>query len=202
MNLGLGGFPFVTHVFHRCNAPHRINRWDRAPEAWTAVRRGPGHRRRGRDGQPYPGGVPVLDPAQAPSAHPADASFGRRLAAFAVDWTLCLAATFLVLPYDLVLDPGGQPDLLLGVPESSWAVLGVFFALNVVFVGFTGSTPGHRLLRLQVWQSRPGPFPLQVVVRSLLTALVVPAIVPAGNGRFLHDALAGTRIVRPGAARA
>lgn len=131
----------------------------------------------------------------APSAK--DAGFGRRILAFVLDWAIASAVTFLVLPYDLVLEPGQQPPLLLGIPQSSWVSLGIFVLLNIVLVPFTGSTPGHRVLRLQVWQVRPGVFPLQVVIRSLLLALVLPGLVRAGDGRLLHDYLAGTRIVEP-----
>ncbi|MGG5257619.1 RDD family protein [Phycicoccus avicenniae] len=134
-------------------------------------------------------------PSPAPTA--GNASLLRRFAGFLVDWVLSSLVTFLLLPYDLVLEPGQQPPLLLGVPESSWAVVGVFFVLNVVLVSLTGSTVGHRLMSLQVWQVRPGVFPLQVVVRSALAALVLPALFTAG-GRGLHDVAAGTRIVRPG----
>ncbi|MBR7744456.1 RDD family protein [Phycicoccus sp. BSK3Z-2] len=140
--------------------------------------------------------MPTADRSQDASDAPAEAGPGRRLLAFVVDWLLCVLVTFLLLPYDLVLD-GQEPDLLLGIPESSWAVLGVFFALNVVLVGLTGSTVGHRLVGLQVWQVRPGPFLLQAVVRAALVCLVVPALVPSGDGRQLHDSLAGTRILRP-----
>jgi uncharacterized RDD family membrane protein YckC len=141
------------------------------------------------------------DPDRA-RAETLDAPFGRRIAAFVVDWVLSVLVTFVVLPYDLALDPGQQPALFLGIPQSSWVTLGVFVLLNVVLVSLTGSTVGHRLLGLQVWQVRRGAFPVQVVVRSLLAALFVPGLVRAGDGRLLHDYLAGTRIVRPGAEEA
>lgn len=130
---------------------------------------------------------------------PLDPPFYRRIAAFVVDWTLSTLVTFVVLPYDLVLEPGQEPELLLGIPQSSWASLGVFFVLNVVLVRLTGSTLGHRLFGLQVWQVRAGSFTLQVVARSALACLFLPGLVRAGDGRLLHDYLAGTRIVRPGA---
>lgn len=139
--------------------------------------------------------MPTTTPADAPSAD--DAGFGRRILAFLVDWAIASAVTFLVLPYDLVLDPGQEPPLFLGIPQSSWVSLGVFLLLNVLLVPFVGSTPGHRILGLQVWQVRPGAFPLQVLVRSLLLALVLPGLLRAGDGRLLHDYLAGTRIVQP-----
>ncbi|HSF99307.1 MAG TPA: RDD family protein [Ornithinibacter sp.] len=127
---------------------------------------------------------------------PRTASLPRRFAAWLVDWALCLLIVFGFLPYDVVLEPGVEPPLLLGVPESSWALMGVFAALNVVLVGITGSTVGHRLLGLQVWQVRPGSFPLQVVVRTALLCLFVPAVVTRSDGRGWHDSVAGTRIVR------
>lgn len=129
-------------------------------------------------------------------APPRSASLGRRFAAWAVDWVLCLLIVFGLLPYDVVVEPGAEPPLLLGVPESSWALMGVFAALNIVLVGLTGSTVGHRLLGLQVWQVRPGSFPLQVVVRTALLCLFLPAVVTRSDGRGWHDSLAGTRIVR------
>lgn len=141
------------------------------------------------------------DPDRARAAA-LDPSFGRRIAAFLVDWALSALVTFVVLPYDLVLDAGQRPALLLGVPQSSWVTLGVFVLLNVVLVSLTGSTVGHRLLGLQVWQVRAGAFPVQVLVRSLLAGLFLPGLVRAGDGRLLHDYVAGTRLVRPGGEKA
>ena len=151
----------------------------------------------------------VVVPASADSGMPSSASRGpagseprpasllRRVAAWFVDWVLCAVVVFGVLPYDVVVADGAEPPLFLGVPESSWAIVAVFALENVLLVSLTGSTLGHRLLGLQVWQVRPGSFPLQVVVRTLLLSLVVPALVPSRDGRSYHDALAGTRIVRP-----
>jgi uncharacterized RDD family membrane protein YckC len=121
--------------------------------------------------------------------------FPRRLGAFAVDWLLSVLVTFLVLPYDLYTGEGPEPSTVLGLPESSWAVLGVFALLNLVLVSLTGSTVGHRLFSLQVWQVRPGVFALQVAVRTLLACLFVPGLVVLPDGRGLHDRAAGTRLV-------
>mgnify|MGYP003943267041 CR=1 FL=1 len=123
------------------------------------------------------------------------ASFGRRLTAWLVDWVLCTMVVFGPLGFDLELGADAQPDMLLGAPTSSWAVLGVFAVENLVLVSLIGSTIGHRVLGLQVWQVRPGSFPLQVLVRTALVCLVVPALVTR-SGRGLHDVAAGTRIVR------
>ena len=73
----------------------------------------------------------------------------------------------------------------------------MFAVENILLVSLTGSTVGHRLFGMQVWQVRPGFFPLQVVVRTVLLCLVVPAVISGRGGRGLHDVAAGTRIVRP-----
>ena len=123
------------------------------------------------------------------------ASFGRRFLAFLVDWTLSALVTFWVLPYDLYTGEGPRPRILLGVPESSWVVLGVFGLFNLVLVSLTGSTLGHRLFGLQVWRVREGVYPLQVLIRTVLLCLFVPAVLIGSDGRGLHDVAAGTRIV-------
>lgn len=138
---------------------------------------------------------PGPGPAAGPDA--IDAPFGRRILAFVVDWVLSAVITFTVLPYDLVTAPGRRPAMLLGIPQSSWAVLAVFFVLNALLVGFAGGTLGHRLLGLRVWQVRPGVFPLQALARSALACLFLPGLIRAGDGRLFHDYAAGTRIVRP-----
>ena len=87
--------------------------------------------------------------------------------------------------------------LVVGVQIlSALTAISVGAALNVILVSLTGSTVGHRLLGLQVWQVRPGSFPLQVVVRTALVCLFVPALITRADGRAWHDSLAGTRIVR------
>ena len=183
--LGTGGFPTMTLVFHRCNARHRIKVWDGAPEGWTPA------------APAYSDVVAHPDEAGMPSpGSPQAASFGRRFVAWLVDWVLCTLVVFGLLGFDYQLGPDAQPDLFLGAPTSSWAVLGVFAAENLLLVTLLGSTVGHRLLGLQVWQVRVGAFPLQVLVRTALLCLFVPALVTR-SGRGLHDVVAGTRIVRP-----
>lgn len=139
--------------------------------------------------------MPSASGAAVPGLAPATGGLLRRLGAWFVDWVLCGTVVFGLLPYDLVVEPGAQPPLFLGVPESSWVILAVFAVENLVLVSLTGGTVGHRLLRLQVWQVRPGAFPLQVAVRTALLCLVLPALVPSKDGRAYHDVLAGTRIV-------
>lgn len=129
------------------------------------------------------GVVPAAAPSPS-SSGPETAGFGRRLGAVVVDWLICQ----------------GVALLFLGTSSRGAAAaflpLGIFALLTFLFVSVTGSTVGHRLFGLQVWQVRPGSFPLQVLVRTLLLCLFVPAVLSTGDGRGYHDVIAGTRIVR------
>lgn len=126
--------------------------------------------------------VPSADPT---TTAPQTAGFLRRLGAVFVDWLICQGIAILFLGTE-----GG------GGAAAAFLPLGIFAALNVLFVSFTGSTVGHRLFGMQVWQVRPGSFPRQVVVRTVLLCLFVPAVLTASDGRGLHDVVAGTRLVR------
>ncbi len=126
----------------------------------------------------YAGGVPPTSTPPSPTPTPADATLLRRFVGFVVDWTLSALVTFLVLPFDLA-QPGETPPMVLGLPTSSWAVAGVYVVLSTVLVSVTGSSVGHRLMGLQVWQVRRRVFPLQVLLRSVLAALVLPALFTA-----------------------
>ena len=76
-----------------------------------------------------------------------------------------------------------------------YGFLSIFPLLLLALTG--GATIGHRLFGLQVWKVRPGAFALQVVIRTLLLCLVLPAVLTSRDGRGFHDVAAGTRIVRP-----
>lgn len=135
------------------------------------------------------------------------AGLGRRVAALAVDWLLCLAVSTAFL--------GGDP----------MATLGVFALENVLLVGTAGFTVGHRLLGLRVrahvppegddglgraaaGPAAPGapgsavpvdallPGPVRAAVRTVLLCLVIPAVIWDDQGRSMHDRAAGTVIVR------
>jgi uncharacterized RDD family membrane protein YckC len=112
------------------------------------------------------------------------ARFGRRLGALAVDWTACL-----LIAYGLIT--GG--DL---TRAGDWA-LAVFVVLGLLTVGTVGSTPGKRLLGLRVVAEGGGRLGFgRVVLRTLLLALAIPALVWDRDGRGLHDRLARAVQVR------
>ena len=125
--------------------------------------------------------------AGGPQAVPDRPTFLRRFGALLVDWVIAQLIVVLVLRIDTTA--GGTASL---------APVGVFALYTVLLLALTGgATIGHRLFGLQVWKVRPGAFALQVVIRTLLLCLVLPAVLTSRDGRGFHDVAAGTRIVRP-----
>ncbi|WP_319019073.1 RDD family protein [Glutamicibacter sp. JL.03c] len=70
------------------------------------------------------------------------------------------------------------------------ATLLLFCLGQIIGVGFTGHTIGHRTFGLQV-QSMDGTAvkPLQGLVRSLLLCLAIPVFITDKDQRGLHDRL-------------
>ena len=125
-----------------------------------------------------------VPPSTDASASPATATFLRRLGAVLVDWLLCQLIAVGLLGVDAAA--GGL---------QAFAPLGIFALENLLLVGTMGATIGHRIFGMQVWQVREGVYPLQVLVRTVLLCLFVPAVLVGSDGRGLHDVAAGTRIV-------
>ncbi|KUN48522.1 RDD family protein [Streptomyces olivochromogenes] len=110
---------------------------------------------------------------------------GRRLAALAIDWALCLLIAYGLLTH------GYKPGA-----TGNWALL-VFFVLGVLTVGTVGSTPGKRLLGLRIVPEGGGRLnPLRVLLRTALLCVVIPALIWDRDGRGLHDRMARTIEVR------
>lgn len=114
------------------------------------------------------------------------ARFGRRLVAVLVDWFICnlIAAGF--MSYRL-----GQGGL------GSFKPLAVFVLMNLLLVGTLGSTIGQRLLGIRVVRiggASAGPF--LAVIRTVLLAVVIPAVIWDRDTRGFHDKIPGTVMVR------
>jgi uncharacterized RDD family membrane protein YckC len=114
---------------------------------------------------------------------------GRRLLGVLVDWTLCTFIAFglfdVPLPFTDTADGG------------AWITLAVFAVENLLLVGTLGYTIGHRVLGLQVRSvNGAAARPVQVLVRTALLCLFLPAMFWDRDGRGLHDKAAGTVIVR------
>jgi uncharacterized RDD family membrane protein YckC len=112
--------------------------------------------------------------------------FGRRLVGVVIDWALCQ-----LLAYGLF-------DKAFGVAGAgSFLPLAIFAVENLLLVGTLGSTIGHRVVGLRVVSTDGrAARPLQVLVRTVLLCLFLPAMFWDKDGRGLHDKAAGTVIVR------
>lgn len=121
-----------------------------------------------------------------PAAGPGSmAPLWRRALGLLVDWAVVQLLARLAFGVDL--GAGGA---------QSFVPLGLLAVLHVLGITAFAATPGQALLGLQVLQVRSGSFPLQVVLRTALLCLFVPAVLTDRHGRGLHDAAAGTVIVR------
>lgn len=121
----------------------------------------------------YPGkqlGLPQQGPGSV-------ARFGRRFAALVIDWLACQ-----LIAYGLIT---GRDWTGAG----NWT-LALFVVLSILTIATVGFTPGKRILGLRVISQDGGPLGVgRVVLRTLLLALVVPALVWDRDGRGLHDRL-------------
>jgi uncharacterized RDD family membrane protein YckC len=113
----------------------------------------------------------------------APASLGRRFGALLIDWLLCLLVS----------------RLFANPVTEGWPPVGVLIVEYTFFVGFFGQTPGMRLLRLRCLGAGTGrPVgPLRALLRAVLLALVVPALIMDNLRRGLHDRVAGTIVTGP-----
>ncbi len=128
----------------------------------------------------YPGqrlGLPQQGPGSA-------ARFGRRLGGVAVDWIGCQ-----LIAYGLIT--GGN-----AAATGNWTLV-LFVALSILTIGTVGFTPGKRIVGLRVVSENGGRLGFgRVVLRTLLLALVIPALVWDRDGRGLHDRAARAVQVR------
>ncbi|MBT2448575.1 RDD family protein [Streptomyces sp. ISL-43] len=128
----------------------------------------------------YPGkqlGLPQQGPGSV-------ARFGRRFGALLIDWLACQ-----LIAYGLIT---GRDWTGAG----NWT-LGLFVVLSILTVGTVGFTPGKRILGIRVIDqdgSRLGVG--RVILRTLLLALVIPALVWDRDGRGLHDRISHAVQVR------
>ena len=117
------------------------------------------------------------------------AGFGRRFGAVLVDWFSSLLVARLLFP-----DLGATSESIRSYdPSFSFVVLGIFFLQRVLLTWLGGSSFGQRIFGSAVVRldgSRAGLG--RVALRTFLLCLVVPLILTDGEGRGLHDRLAGT----------
>jgi uncharacterized RDD family membrane protein YckC len=109
---------------------------------------------------------------------------GRRLAALAIDWavaTLLSVAFFAVGPWE----------------TNGFVTLGLFAGIQLLFLLVVNGGLGHLILGMRVVPMSPGRLaPWRALVRTVLVALFVPAVIWDADQRGLHDRAAGTILVR------
>ncbi|MGB2569509.1 RDD family protein [Micromonospora citrea] len=124
-----------------------------------------------------PAAVPV-PPAADPSFTPP--SLGRRFGALVIDWVLCLLAS------NFFADP----------VRDGWAPVLVLIVEYGFFLGLFAQTPGMWITRIRclAWADGGRIGPVRALLRGLLLALVVPALIMDEHRRGLHDRLTGSVI--------
>lgn len=110
-------------------------------------------------------------------------SLGKRFGALVIDWVLCLLVS------NFFGDPlrDGWPPVLVLVLEYGF------------FIGLFAQTPGMAVVRLKCVSFKDGGrigIP-RALLRGLLLALVVPALIMDPHRRGLHDKAAGSIVVNP-----
>ena len=109
---------------------------------------------------------------------------GRRLAALTVDWGLAYA-----IGYFFFRGPNGTVD--------GFVITAVFVVMQILFISLVAGSIGHLVLGLRVVAMTGGWVGvLRPAVRSILLAVVIPAVIWDRDQRGLHDRLAGTVLVR------
>ena len=107
------------------------------------------------------------------------AKLGRRVGAIAIDWACAVLISVAFFSYDPL------------------ATTLVFVIVQSVFIPTIGGSPGHRLLGMRVQRVTGGWTGVwRPIVRSVLLALVIPAVIWDADHRGLHDKAAGTVLVR------
>ncbi|MFI1193944.1 RDD family protein [Micromonospora sp. NPDC020750] len=131
--------------------------------------------------QPAP---PATDPGFVPP------TLGRRFGALVIDWVLCLLVS------NFFADP----------VRDGWAPVVVLIVEYALFLGLFAQTPGMYITRIRClsWADGGRIGLVRALLRGVLLALVVPALIMDEHRRGLHDRLTGSAITpapRPAAPR-
>ena len=127
------------------------------------------------DADYWPGkryGLPPEGPRSTPS-------YLRRAGGLLVDWALAVGLSVVFFNYN------------------GFATLGIFVGLSAVFGLVSAGTPGHHLFGMRIAPVAGGALGIVApLVRPLLVALVLPAVLYDQDMRGGHDRLVGTILVR------
>lgn len=139
----------------------------------------------GRSDSAYPGARLKLPQTGAGSV----ARFGRRVGALAIDLA---TATLIAYAFFPVMDE--VTGFRYANPVASNLI---FLVVQVLFIPTLGGSPGHRLLGMRLIRVGGGWTGVwRPVVRTLLLALIIPAVIWDADQRGLHDKAARTVLVR------
>ncbi|QYH36051.1 RDD family protein [Salinibacterium sp. M195] len=117
-------------------------------------------------------GLPIAGPRSI-------ARFGRRLVALTIDWAFAVVVSIAFFDYD------------------AFATLAVFVTAQIVLLLTANGSFGHLITGLRVVPVAGGYLGVwRPIVRTLLMALVIPAVIWDADQRGMHDRLAGTLLVR------
>lgn len=139
-------------------------------------------------------GLPESGPRSTPS-------YLRRVGALAIDWAI--AVTVSIFFSGAARFPVGQTltdvvvDFLAIISEGSGLETVVFFVVFSALSGlFLAGTPGHLAARIRIAPITGGALGIVApLVRPLLIALVLPALLTDDDMRGAHDRLVGTILV-------
>ncbi|WP_433550953.1 RDD family protein [Micromonospora zamorensis] len=124
---------------------------------------------------PHVPAAPATDPTFTPP------TLGRRFGALIIDWVLCLLVS------NIFADP----------VRDGWAPVLVLVLVYGIFLGLFAQTPGMYVTKIRCvnWHDGGRIGVLRGLIRGLLLALVVPALIMDEHRRGLHDRLADSVIV-------
>ncbi|WZH36435.1 MAG: RDD family protein [Microbacterium enclense] len=114
---------------------------------------------------------------------------GRRIAALLIDVASAGLIGFAFF---------SSPDPVTGVPFANPIATNlIFFAAQILFIPLIGGSPGHRLMGMRLELATGGWVGVwRPIVRTILLAVVIPAVVWDADQRGLHDKVVGTVLVR------
>mgnify|MGYP001598718832 FL=1 len=126
------------------------------------------------DEDQWPGqqfGLPREGPRSVPG-------WNRRILGLLVDWVLAMGVSAVFFDFN------------------SFAILAVYIGLNIVGGLLVAGSPGHLVAKIRISPISGGRLGLLApIIRPLLIALVIPALLNDDDMRGAHDRLVGTILV-------
>ena len=113
------------------------------------------------------------------------ATMGWRFLALFLDWAACSAISYAIVGSDHWSAVGG------------WVTLAIYVLEQTLLVGTVGFSLGHRVFGMRVVREDGTTYVGfgRAFVRSVLVALVIPAVIWDADGRGFHDRAARTILI-------